>query len=170
MLRDGERGEIALRLVVVMGLVAGVIWAVPMVLFQRQAADYVGDVTEGAQDGPAATEGGGEAAPGPISQANDAMAQATMNDAIRVPQVYYAENGTFEGFSAQVAAQFAPTVNFTGGPPAPGVVSIRGLTATTVVLVTSLEPGGSLCAAAEGDLVTFGRTNASTSAQCTGGW
>jgi len=42
---------------------------------------------------------------------------------------------------------------------------------TTVVLVTVVDPnGGYLCAAAMGDIVTFGRTNATMPAECQGGW
>jgi hypothetical protein len=42
---------------------------------------------------------------------------------------------------------------------------------TTVVFVTVVEPnGGYLCAAAMGDNVTFGRTNATMPAECQGGW
>jgi hypothetical protein len=38
-------------------------------------------------------------------------------------------------------------------------------------VVTVVEPdGGYLCAAAMGDNVTFGRTNATMPAECQGGW
>ena len=42
---------------------------------------------------------------------------------------------------------------------------------TAVVLVTVVElNGGYLCAAEMGDTVTMGRTNATTPAECQGGW
>jgi hypothetical protein len=93
-----------------------------------------------------------------------------LNQAIRVAQVYYAENGTFDGFGPDAAASYGPSVVYTQGAPAPNMVSMAVAT-TTVVLVTLVEPnGGYLCAAAMGDIVTFGRTNATMPAECQGGW
>jgi hypothetical protein len=50
------------------------------------------------------------------------------------------------------------------------VIGIRGVTATTVVFVAVTDGGGVLCAAADGEVVSFGRADASAPAQCTGGW
>ena len=163
-----ERGEVSIRLIVGAGLVAGLIWTVPTVLFGREATEYASDLTGGSDLEPTDGDAGG-APQGPIGTANDAQAQAALNGAIRVAQVFYVENGTFTGFGPQVATQYDPTLTLTTGPAAPGVVSLRGLSPTTVVFVTETE-SGYLCAAAQGGIVAFGRKDAQSPSQCTGGW
>lgn len=164
-----ERGEVSIRLIVGAALVAGLIWTVPTVLFGREATEYARDLTGGSGvESPDGDTGAG-APQGPIGRANDTQAQAALNNAIRVAQVFYAENGTFAGFGPQLAAQYDPTLTFTTGPAAPGVVSLRGLSPTTVVFVTGSE-NGYLCAAAQGEIVAFGRSDAQSPSQCTGGW
>ena len=164
-----ERGEVSIRLIVGAALVAGLIWTVPTVLFGRETTDYVSDRTGGSDAEDGIAEPGSVPPKDPVGRANDAQAQASLNSAIRVAQVFYAENGTFTGFGPQVAAQYDPNLRFTVGPAAPGLVSLRGLSATTVVLVTQTEDGY-LCAAAQGEIVAFGRSDAQAPSQCTGGW
>jgi hypothetical protein len=164
-----ERGEVSIRLIVGAGLVAGLIWTVPTVLFGREATEHASDLTGGSDLESTDPDADAGAPQGPIGRANDAQAQASLNSAIRVAQVFYVENGTFTGFGPEVAAQYDPTVRFTIGPAAPGVVSLRGLSPTTVVFVTGTE-NGYLCAAAQGEMVTFGRSDAQGPSQCTGGW
>ena len=97
-------------------------------------------------------------------------AQAMLSQAIRVSQVYYAEHGSFEGFGPDAAAAFDPSVVYGRGAPAADMVAMS-VSPTTVVFVTVVDPNGEyLCAAAMGDSVTFGRTNATTPAECQGGW
>ncbi len=171
-MRNGhpERGEVSIRLIVGAVLVAGLVWTVPTVFFGREATEYVGDLTGDLEPTDGVT-GPGSAGPpeDPIGRANDAQAQAALNSAIRVAQVFYAGNGTFAGFGPQVAAQYDPNVTYTIGPASPGVVSLRGLSPTTVVFVTGTE-GGYLCAAAQGEIVSFGRSDARSPSRCTGGW
>jgi hypothetical protein len=167
-----ERGEVSIRLIVGAALVAGLIWMVPTVFFGREATEYVSDLTGGSdleQTDGVAGSGSGGAPQDPIGRANDVQGQASLNNAIRVAQVFYAENGSFTGFGPQVAAQYDPTVTFTIGPAGPGIVSLRGLTPTTVVFVTTTE-SGYLCAAAQGEIVAFGRSDAQSPSQCSGGW
>ena len=74
-----------------------------------------------------------------------------------------------EGVS-HAAAEYDPSIVYTQGAAAPNMVSMS-VGSTTVVLVTLVElNGGYLCAAAMGDIVTFGRTNATMPAECQGGW
>jgi hypothetical protein len=164
-----QRGEVSIRLIVGVAIVAGLIWTVPTVFFGREATQYASDLTGGSDLGPTGGATGAGAPQGPIARANDAQAQASLNSAIRVAQVFHAENGTFTGFGPQVAAQYDPNVRFTMGPAGPGVVSLRGLSPTTVVFVTATE-SGYLCAAAQGEIVAFGRSDAQSPSQCTGGW
>jgi hypothetical protein len=174
-----------MRLVIVMALVAGLAWAVPIAFFGRQQTAYVGSLAGGQRpDAPVTAQpvtGGGSVdvlAPSettgpadPIGQAEDALAQANLNEAIRIAEVYAAENASYAGLDATVAASFAPSITFTSGAPAaPEVVSIRGVSATTVVFVTASTPGALLCAAAAEHVVSFGRVDAQTPLQCSGGW
>jgi hypothetical protein len=164
-----ERGELGLRVVIVMALVAALAWTIPMVFFGRQASEQAATLTGGA-DEPAGGVSGSEAPVDPIGRANDVQAQANLTNAIRSTQVYFAENGSYQGFDAQVAGHYEASVTYTAGAPAPGVVSVRGVTPTTVVMVTATQDGGYLCAAAQADVVTFGRADAQAPAQCSGGW
>jgi hypothetical protein len=95
-------------------------------------------------------------------------AQAMLNQAIRVSQVYDGEHGSFEGFGPDAAAAYDPSIVYGRGAPADTVA--MSVSSTTVVFVTVVDPnGGYLCAAAMGDIVTFGRTNATMPAECQGG-
>jgi hypothetical protein len=162
----GERGELGLRIVIAMALLTALAWTIPMVFLGREQAEHAATITAASDEVGAS----GVAPMDPIGRANDARAQATLNSAIRVAQVYYAENGTYDGFGPQAATAYDPTLKVTSGPAAPGVVSMRGLTATTVVLVTATEDGGYLCAAADAEVVSFGRSDAPAPSQCGGGW
>lgn len=165
-----ERGEIGLWVVVAMAVVAALAWAVPMVFFGHEAVDNAATLT-GAQDSQDSGAGSSGAAPvDPIGKANDIQAQALLNTAISSTQVYFAENGSYQGFDATVAAQYDPSTTYTSGPASVGAVSIRGVTPTTVVMVTATKGGDSLCVAAQADVVTFGRADAQAPAQCSGGW
>ncbi|MCI0633488.1 MAG: hypothetical protein L0206_06160 [Actinobacteria bacterium] len=124
----------------------------------------------GATGGPAGPTGATGGPAGPIGQANDLEAQATLNDTIRIARLYAAENGSFEGFTPEVAAGFDPSIAYTEGVPVPDTVAIV-VTPTAVVLVTVVDGGGGyLCIAANGEVLTTGRVNATTPEQCQGGW
>ena len=177
-----ERGFVGIRMLALLGLLVALVWVVPLVFLQGAdrtrtpdatgAAEPVGS-TSGPPPGepaPTGTTGTGDPVSDPIREADDVQAQATLNEAIRVAQVYYSENGTFDGFGPDVASGYDPSIVYTQGSPAPDMVSMS-VSPTTVVLVTLVElNGGYLCAAAMGDIVTFGRTNAAMPADCQGGW
>ena len=167
-----DRGDVGLRMVVVMALVAGLVWAVPMVLLSRQEVQHAADLT-GANDAPAGAGASGvvvQAPADPIGQANDVSAQADLNNALVAAQTFFAEKGTFQGFAPAAAAEYDPSITYTASSASAGVISIRGVSATTVVLVTSADRGAPLCAAVTGAVVSFGRTDAQTAGQCQGGW
>jgi len=173
-----ERGYVSVRGLVLLCLVVAAVWVMPLILLQSTR-------TEPAAAGPTAVgptaiaqPAGATGAPGatgdpvsdPIGEANDVRAQAMLSQAIRVSQVYYAEHGSFEGFGPDAAAAFDPSVVYGRGAPAADMVAMS-VSPTTVVFVTVVDPNGEyLCAAAMGDSVTFGRTNATMPAECQGGW
>jgi hypothetical protein len=171
-----ERGFVSVRALVLFGLVVAAVWVVPLTLLQAVKTEPTGPTAVGATTIGEPTGGATGATPAgdpvsdPIREANDVRAQAMLNQAIRVSQVYYAEHGSFEGFGPDAAAAYDPSIVYGRGTPAADTVAMS-VSPTTVVFVTVVEPnGGYLCAAAMSDLVTFGRTNATMPAECQGGW
>jgi hypothetical protein len=164
-----ERGFVSVRGLVLFGLVVAAVWVVPLMLLQDVKTEPAGPTAVGATGATGATPAG-DPVSDPIREANDVRAQAMLNQAIRVSQVYYAEHGSFEGFGPDAAAAYDPSIVYGRGAPAADTVAMS-VSPTTVVFVTVVDPnGGYLCAAAMGDIVTFGRTNATMPAECQGGW
>ena len=168
-----KRGFVSVRSLVLLGLVVAAVWVVPLALLQSTKTEpaAAGPTAVGAPAGAATgSTPAGDPVSDPIQEANDVRAQAMLNQAIRVSQVYYAEHGSFDGLGPDEAAAYDPSIVYGLGAPAPGTVAMS-VSATTVVFVTLVEPdGGYLCAAAMGDILTFGRTNATMPADCQGGW
>jgi hypothetical protein len=161
-----ERGFVSVRALVLFGLVVAGVWVVPLMLLQNVKTEPAGPTAVGAAGGSPA----GDLVSDPIREANDVRAQAMLNQAIRVSQVYYAEHGSFDRFGPDAAAAYDPSIVYGRGAPAADTVAMS-VSPTTVVFVTVVDPnGGYLCAAAMGDNVTFGRTNATMPAECQGGW
>jgi len=165
-MRRFERGEIEMKLVIgVMALIAGLAWAVPMLFLGRQQVERAADLTGASSDAGASAS---VAPTDPIGRADDVSAKATLTTAMQGAQTFFASSGTYEGVESQLAA-FDPSIHV-GSSPAPGVVAVRGVTASSVVLVTADARGNALCEAADGTSVTYGRTDARTALQCRGGW
>lgn len=172
-----ERGFVSVRGLVLFGLVVAAVWVVPLMLLQATKTPpttagptAAGATAIGEPAGATGATSAGDPVSDPIQEANDVRAQAILNQAIRVSQVYYAEHGSFDGLGPDAAAAYDPSIVYGRGAPAPGMVAML-VSPTTVVFVTLVEPnGGYLCAAAMGDIVTFGRTNATMPAECQGGW
>lgn len=147
-----ERGGVATWVVLLLAVVAGLAIAFPLVMTGRQQAE------------------GAKQAIGQIDAASEALAQARLQQAMRAAQIHFAENGSYEGFGPDVAAQMDPSVRYdTSQTASDGVISIRGVTATSVVFATAVR-GGALCTAAVFDQVSFGRVDAASADACRGGW
>jgi hypothetical protein len=174
-----ERGFVSVRFLVLLGLVVAAVWVVPLTLLQSERTPSrtsagptaVGPTGTGEPAGaPAVVSPASDPVSDPIRAADDVQAQALLNEAIRAAQVYYAEHGSFDGFGPDAAAAYDPSIVYTQGGAASDMVSMT-VSPTAVVLVTVVElNGGYLCAAEMGDTVTMGRTNATTPAECQGGW
>ena len=136
-----ERGEVSLGPLVAMMLLAGVIATLPIFL--------IADRRE---------------------HALEASEQTDLRNAMSGAQLYFVDRGSFSGFTPQVAEQYEPSAAFTTGASAPGRISIRGVTDSTIVMVTESGSGAVLCVAATHDLVTYGRVDTSTASSCFGGW
>ena len=185
---QSERGYVEMRLLIVLALVAALVWVLPFLLLGDEGSEpelsaatapvgvtvpvvTLPDVAAPRATGPAPTGAGGVLEP--VDQAYDLEAQSTLNDAVRVAQVYFAEKGSFQGFGPEVAVGYDPSIVYSQGSPIANMVSMT-VTPTTVVLVTIVDgldgAGGYLCAAVDRDVVTFGRANATMPSQCQGGW
>ena len=173
-----ERGFVSVRLLVMLGLVVAAVWVVPLTLLQSKTTHpttsagptAAGPTGTGEPAAPAVVSPASDPVSDPIRKADDVQAQALLNEAIRAAQVYYAEHGSFDGFGPDAAAAYDPSIVYTQGGPASDMVSMT-VSPAAVVLVTVVElNGGYLCAAEMGDTVTMGRTNATTPAECQGGW
>jgi hypothetical protein len=172
-LARSERGYVSVRLLILLGVVVALVWAVPFVLPDRGGVDpAAAGATPPASPAaePTGSTGKPDVATHPIGAAEDVQEQSTLSEAIRGAQAYFAENGTFQGYGPDIAEAFEPSIVYTAGAAAPGMVSMT-VTPSSVVLVTEVDRGGGcLCAAASGDLVSFGRSNASAVDECSGGW
>jgi len=120
-----ERGFVSVRALVLLGLVVAAVWVVPLMLLQDVKTEpagptavgptAIGEPAVGATGAAGATGTTGATPAGdpvsdPIREANDVRAQAMLNQAIRVSQVYYAEHGSFDGFGPDAAAAYDPSI------------------------------------------------------------
>lgn len=112
------------------------------------------------------TQRSAEDAAAPVEQARDVQADALLLGAAGVAQAYLAEHGSFEGFTPQTAAQLDPFFGWNASPVAStGAVSIRGVTPSSLVLVTA-GAGRPLCLAVEPGGTRRGSTDARSAADC----
>jgi len=147
----GNLGATSSWLLMIVALVAGALVVVPFAMAGREEANH---------DREAIAQ---------WERARDLRAQARLQTAVRGASAYLAENATFGGFDPEQASLFDHSIRYTSGAPTANAVSIRGVTSTSVVLVTSTG-SAYLCAAVTGGAVSFGRVNATTAGACTGGW
>jgi hypothetical protein len=170
-----ERGELGMRVIIAaLALVAGVVWVVPMVFLGKAEVDNAAVLT-----GAAAQQQDAAASPAsspqdlmadPIGNAKNVQAQISVQAAMQAAQMYFAQSGSYEGFGPTNATEFDPSIKLTTGPATTGVISVRNAGPTTIVLVIEGDGGGYLCAGANGGTVSYGRTDAQTAAECSGGW
>jgi hypothetical protein len=146
-----DLGATSSWLLMIVALIAGALVVVPFALAGRQEAGHDRQAIE------------------QWNKARDLRAQARLRTAVRGASSYLAENGTLDGFDPEHASSFDPSIRYTSAAPTPSTVSIRGVSQTSVVLVTSTG-SAYLCVALSGGVVSFGRTNAMTAGDCTGGW
>jgi len=151
MLARNDLGATSFWLLLIVALVAGALVVVSLAMAGHQEAIH--DQEAIAQ----------------IDRARGLSAQATLQTGVRGASAYFAENATFAGFDPQAASLFDTSIRYTTGAAARDVVSIRGVTSTSVVLVTSTG-SAYLCAAVNAGVVSIGRVDATTAAACTGGW
>lgn len=105
---------------------------------------------------------------GAADQATDAQAEVLLMDAAQGAKIYFVDQGSMAGYGPTQASTFDPSTPVDASPTATsGHVSIRGADATSVVLVTK-GAAGPLCIGMTGSVLSFGRVDAASAAQCTG--
>jgi hypothetical protein len=146
----GQRGGVNVVVVVVVLALVGAAVAAAYTFMGKQEVD------------------GAQTAIGQVGKADDASAEVTLTSALTGAQSWWAENATMEGYGPTPAAAFEPDIAFDASSTAEAQhVSIRGADATSVVLVT-LGGTGPLCVGLTNGVVSYGRVDASSAAQCVG--
>ena len=104
-----------------------------------------------------------------LQRAADMPTAMSMHTAERVAISYFYEHGTYDGFTPEVAAEYDPTIKWNSLPAAiEGEVSIRGLSALTVVLASKDASGRTWCVGDDRsqDLTYHGLADPATAAEC----
>ena len=100
-------------------------------------------------------------------QAKDTAGAADLSMAAIPVSTYAAENSGLDGFNSAAAKAIEPALQWAdGGPAQLGVVSIRGASGDSVVLVTLSGSGSAVCLAFSGGVQSQGTTDAQTAADC----
>jgi Tfp pilus assembly protein FimT len=142
-----ERGFASIGLVVAVAVVVA-LFAVPLVLMTRMGSD--------------STERAAETVEG----ARDAAARLDLSTAVQTAEMYRAESGNYEGFTAEVAAGLDSRNTYTESAAVPGVVSVRAVTASEVLFVTRTPTGDPVCAVAGEGGPRYGTADALTPDDC----
>ena len=104
---------------------------------------------------------------GIASEAANVGSQVDLVQASLAATTYMAENGSFDGFNASLAAGLEPSVRWAdGGAAQTGIISIRGASGMSVVLVTLDATGNPTCLAFINGVKQTGNTDAQTPADC----
>lgn len=122
----------------------------------------------------AAHASGGDTSIQPVSASTvadcepDAAAQTQLRYAIATAKTFYTDGDTYVGLTPETAAEIEPSVAFNTTPDAKeGEVSIRDVSAQTVLLVTRASNGDVFCLADDAQAgTTYGTTDAQTMAEC----
>ena len=99
-------------------------------------------------------------------------AQSSLRISLTVAKVYYTDAASYAGFDPDEAASIEPTLTYnTSSTALEGEISIRAVTASTILLVTRSSDGGLWCIADDTDEnggTWYGTTDAQTIAECHG--
>lgn len=107
-----------------------------------------------------------------VPSAADQRAETDLRNALVAALTYYTDGATFVGLTPKVAARIEPSLTYhTSTSAIPGEISIRDVSATTVLLVTAAQDGSVWCIAndASSGTTTYGVVDAQTAAECVEG-
>jgi type IV pilus assembly protein PilA len=110
---------------------------------------------------------------GARKRAQDKAAESNLRNGMAAAKTYFTDQDVYTGFNAAQGQAIEPSLTWDDlGPPATiGHVSVRGVTATQVALVTMSASGTPFCLADDATVGSaFGKVDATNFATCTGGW
>jgi hypothetical protein len=105
---------------------------------------------------------------GTIHTAEGTAGTVSLEQAAVAADGYFANSGSYAGFTPTTAAAEEPSINWTIGAAVVGSVSIRGADATSVALVTKDASGAIQCVGLTSGVKTTGTQDAQSAAGCTG--
>jgi hypothetical protein len=100
---------------------------------------------------------------------NTMEAEAALRNALAAAKTFYADCGSYSGFGPDIAVAIEPALAYnTSSTATPGVISIRDVSTTTVLLVTATADGRPFCIADDtaAGLTTYGTVDAQAVAEC----
>ncbi len=107
-----------------------------------------------------------------LGSSSATVAQVNLRNALVAAKTYYTDGASYVGFTPSVADGIEPSLTYnTSSAAVAGEVSIRDVTATTMLLVTAGQDGSVWCVAddQDGGTTTYGTVDAQTTAECVGG-
>jgi hypothetical protein len=109
----------------------------------------------------------GSGTSGPERHARDALRRA-----LAAADIYFAASHTYRGFSEAKASSVAPSLHWrSGGKTAPGIITIRVTSGSSVLLLTQDPAGKPMCIArTKAGTTRYGRVGAARPVGCRGGW
>jgi type IV pilus assembly protein PilA len=110
---------------------------------------------------------------GARKRAQDKAAESNLRNGMAAAKTYFTDQDVYTGFNAAQGLAIEPSLTWDdAGPPATiNHVSVRGVSATQVALVTLSASGTPFCLADDATAGShFGKVDATNYATCTGGW
>ena len=107
-----------------------------------------------------------------LGSSSGALAKRDLRNALVAALTHYTDGATYEGFTPAVAESIEPSLTYnTSSTAISGEVSIRDVSASTVLLVTAAHDGSVWCIADDqtSGTTTYGTVDAQTTAECVGG-
>jgi type IV pilus assembly protein PilA len=108
-------------------------------------------------------------------RAQDRAAQSDLRNALTAAKAYYTDDDTYDPagaavFNAAEGALVEPSLTWNNGPTVQGAVTVKAVTATTVLLTTGSASGAFFCIGDNAGPNVQGKTDAAAVANCTGGF
>ena len=110
---------------------------------------------------------------GARKRAQDKAAESNLRNGMAAAKTFFTDQDVYTGFNAAQGTAIEPSLSWNdAGPPATiNNVSVRGVSATQVALVTLSASGTPFCIADDATTGShFGKVDATNYATCTGGW
>ena len=105
------------------------------------------------------------------TRSQNRAAQSDLRNAMTAAKSFYTDADTYVGFDSVDGEALEPSLTWNDAAAAvEGQVSVRAVTATTVLLVGKSASGTNFCVADNNGTTVYGDDDAASIATCTGGW